>query len=186
MTGLYSTTSFVLRGRRQPVGVVGKIDVLLEKMTVSGSEIRFCAMRHGYHNRSSRMPDEQIPLEPRGKEQALAARARLLAELGPDASMQVYSSPYRRAVQTAALVGDVPEDDVEKLLGILFGEEDTDLLLEWLVNQRPIGMLVLVGHEPMLLGLMRRAGSNFSTRNCVPHLLVYDPRTGTLKLEASL
>jgi hypothetical protein len=47
-------------------------------------------------------------------------------------------------------------------------------------------MLVLVGHEPMLLGLMRRAGSNFSTRNCVPHLLVYDPRTGTLKLEASL
>jgi broad specificity phosphatase PhoE len=74
-----------------------------------------------------RMRDASVPLSPLGQRQAAALGPRLSAELGsePATAARVWSSPYLRAVQTAALaLGDTavfPRDERlrDRELGVL-------------------------------------------------------------------
>jgi phosphohistidine phosphatase len=94
-------------------------------------------------------PDPERMLTERGVRRTRAA-ARGLAALGVRADL-VVTSPYRRAVETAAIAAEelgVGEDRVVRSDLLLFGA-DPDELLDWLAKREEKAVLA-VGHAPHL------------------------------------
>ena len=114
--------------------------------------MRLLLLRHGPADERDplRWPDDRLrPLTPKGIERSTRAiRGILKLEDAPDA---IWTSPLRRAAQTAALLAESVGPDV------LLEERETlepggsyRTLLEHLAAVKDTELLVLVGHEPDL------------------------------------
>lgn len=109
-----------------------------------------CIMRHGIAaERGSYSSDAKRPLTPEGKER-MQEIARGFAKTGfsPD---RIVSSPYERAVETAAIVADSlgTEIRVEPCEALQPGGTP-EALFEFLGRQAARHAVLVVGHEPDL------------------------------------
>ncbi|GAB2715643.1 phosphohistidine phosphatase SixA [Halomonas garicola] len=107
-------------------------------------------MRHGEAADGS--PDSARPLTADGEQQASLMASRLAERCQADgtAVTRIVTSPYLRARQTAAVMGDALGVAVETLSGIT-PEDSPQAFCDWLVNQP--GNLLVVSHMPLVGGL---------------------------------
>lgn len=124
-------------------------------------------MRHGEAAEAAR--DRDRPLTSRGREQARTS-ARALLALGASPP-RLWHSPYRRAAETAAILGDVLRIDPlvdERLVP----DGDAAVVARFLMGERGGG--VVVAHLPLLpatLAELVGAGASFTTAG-VAHVAV--------------
>jgi len=112
-------------------------------------------LRHGLagkHTATVLARDRERPLTPKGvKKMKEIARAMQAMDLELD---HIWSSPYRRARQTAEIVAEVYDQRVD-LIDALGAEASPKKFFEAFSKIRPrSGSLLLVGHEPFLSSLM--------------------------------
>lgn len=82
--------------------------------------------RHSAPDRQSTVANSQIPLTADGK----AAAARFWSKIKPSEAVAVYSSPYRRAYETAEAIGQSISTD-ERLIERETGERSTFTMQAW-------------------------------------------------------
>lgn len=107
-------------------------------------------MRHGKaEERGSKMQDSERELTEKGREKTTAAAKGMAGLIKPGSPVTIWTSPLKRAVQTAALVADVI-----KCVGIIEKEVIATGRLEELHQDLKEfdreGTLVIIGHEPYL------------------------------------
>ncbi|WNK21377.1 phosphohistidine phosphatase SixA [Halomonas piscis] len=104
-------------------------------------------MRHGEAADGS--PDSARPLTADGEQQASLMANRLAERCRADdaAVTRIVTSPYLRARQTAAIMGEALGVAVETLSGIT-PEDSPQAFCDWLVNQS--GNLLMVSHMPLV------------------------------------
>jgi len=91
--------------------------------------------------------DRLRPLTPKGKKEVRKA-APALVQLVPEVEF-VATSPWTRARQTADIVAQEYDCDIEEVEE-LTAEHEPEELLPWLERQKPDASIALVGHEPHL------------------------------------
>ena len=64
------------------------------------------------------------------------------------------SSPLKRAVQTATIIGDAYGELPVEIASVLSGGGDLDAIVHWLDEHHGPETIALVGHEPDLSGLI--------------------------------
>lgn len=107
---------------------------------------RLWIMRHGEAAPGS--PDSARELTPHGEHQATSMARRLPQEQDGDAGVtRIVASPYRRARQTAAIMGEALGIGVETLSGIT-PDDSPQAFCDWLINQP--GNLLVVSHMPLV------------------------------------
>lgn len=138
---------------------------------------RLVIMRHGEAGLGR--VDRDRELTQQGRSETCLMGRWLAAQLspqatGPSTGLRLVASPYRRAQQTAALVGDMLFESKIKVgietLGIITPDESPENIVDWLLEQ-PVGRpLILISHMPLvgaLTGLLVEGrtdcGLGFST-----------------------
>ena len=109
------------------------------------------------------------PLSEKGRRQ-IADAAEGLIELLPSANV-IVSSPYVRAVQTAATLKDVYEPMAEEVTSALEPGATPQAFENWLRENPRHGIVIAVGHEPNLSTLatwfvVGKLGSSMDMRKC--------------------
>jgi len=96
----------------------------------------------------SGQPDSARPLSSKGRQQ-IADAAKGLVKLLPSTNM-IVSSPYVRAVQTAAELKDVYNPIAEEITSTLEPGARPETFEKWLQQHSRHGIVIAVGHEPNL------------------------------------
>jgi len=110
------------------------------------SEIQLVFFRHGIAE-DNVIPDQERPLTEEGRRKTRAAAEGLRTlEIPFDT---VFTSPWRRAAQTAAIVAEVLSCGAPKELPELAGNRTAKELLDAL-GRHNTGNVLLVGHQPLL------------------------------------
>lgn len=107
---------------------------------------RLLILRHG--EAGPGRPDAERELTGRGHEEAQRMAAWLVArdEL---AGLRLLASPYRRAQQTAAIIGEALGVPVETL-PIITPDDAPSMVADWLLAQPEGRPLMLVSHMPLV------------------------------------
>ena len=114
--------------------------------------VQLLAMRHGAAG--SAASDRERPLSDEGRAQVGRMAERLRDELGARPE-RLFTSPYPRAAQTAAIVGGILQVSVEPLTELSAGELTASSLLPVLRALAPAAhRLMIVGHAPDLANLV--------------------------------
>jgi phosphohistidine phosphatase len=116
--------------------------------------IRITIVRHAKPDTSS--PSDDPPLSAEGEETHRMITDRL-KEKGVQPT-EIYSSPKRRAVQTAEIMGSTYGLSVTQDK-ILDGESKTEAIIEWLQDAQPGDAICLVGHLPNVSDLANQLSS---------------------------
>ena len=133
-------------------------------------------------------PDHLRPLSEKGREQ-MRSGVKGLKQLVPSADL-IVTSPYTRAVQTAAIVRESYGSVAQEESSTLEPEVAPAEFEAWLKTQRDVEVVVAVGHEPHLgaLATWLMTGSDEShveLKKGGACLLVFDKRAkkgaGTLR-----
>ncbi|MBE0488208.1 MAG: phosphohistidine phosphatase SixA [Halomonas sp.] len=114
---------------------------------------RLLILRHG--EAGPGRPDAERELTGRGHDEA-RRMAAWLAERDDLAGARLLASPFVRARQTAAIMGERLGVRVETL-SILTPDDDSTAVADWLLGQPGGGPLLLVSHMPLvgaLVGLL--------------------------------
>ena len=94
------------------------------------------------------MPDEFRPLSPKGRRQ-MKKVARALKALVPRVE-QTATSPYERALETAAFLRNVYSSSAYEETAALEPERAPEQIAGWLGAKKISGVAIIVGHEPHL------------------------------------
>jgi phosphohistidine phosphatase len=115
-------------------------------------------MRHGKaEERGSRTQDSERELSAKGREKVTAAARGIMSLLKPGSPVTIWTSPLKRAVQTAEIVAAA-------IKGVeIFGKEpiamgDLEALSDDLKEFDREGTLIIIGHEPYLTHWGARIG----------------------------
>lgn len=96
--------------------------------------------------------DDERPLTPEGRTRMERAARGLVRTLGSIDLLA--SSPLKRAMQTATIVGEAYGGLPVEIASVLSGGGDLDAIVRWLEEHRDEETIALVGHEPDLSGLI--------------------------------
>ncbi|MDY7115696.1 phosphohistidine phosphatase SixA [Halomonas sp. SSL-5] len=107
---------------------------------------RLLIMRHG--EAGPGRPDAGRELTDRGQQEA-RRMAAWLATRDELAGLRLLASPYRRARQTAAIVGEALEVEPE-VLSIITPDDSPRAVADWLLEHSAGGPLLLVSHMPLV------------------------------------
>lgn len=107
---------------------------------------RLLVMRHG--EAGPGRPDAERELTGRGSDEAQRVAA-WLAGRSDLAGLRLLSSPYRRAHQTAAIIGEALGAAAETL-PIITPDDDPAAVADWLLEQPEGRPLLLVSHMPLV------------------------------------
>jgi len=107
---------------------------------------RLLILRHG--EAGPGVPDAERELTGQGSHEVGRLAAWLAARDEP-AGLRLLASPYRRARQTAAIIGEALGVPVETL-PILTPDDDPSAVVDWLLAQPEGRPLMLVSHMPLV------------------------------------
>ncbi|WP_290790009.1 phosphohistidine phosphatase SixA [Halomonas sp.] len=107
---------------------------------------RLLILRHG--EAGPGVPDAERELTGQGSHEVGRLAAWLAARDEP-AGLRLLASPYRRARQTAAIIGEALGVPVETL-PILTPDDDPSAVVDWLLGQTQGRPLMLVSHMPLV------------------------------------
>ncbi|MCX7779919.1 MAG: histidine phosphatase family protein [Negativicutes bacterium] len=107
-------------------------------------------MRHGKaEERGSRLQDDERELTAKGREKTMAAAKGLMALLDPGVPVTIWTSPVKRALQTAELVAKAVKG-VPVIAKKALASGSFDELSAELKEFDREGTLIIIGHEPYL------------------------------------
>lgn len=112
-------------------------------------------MRHGEAAPGS--PDAQRELTAHGRDEASRMADWLAAAMASSqlAELRIVASPYRRAQQTAGIVGESLGKSIETL-GIITPNDPVEPVIDWLQDNAQQAPWLLVGHMPLVGALSAR------------------------------
>ena len=117
--------------------------------------MKLILIRHGAYG-----PDKSLSQEGVSEVEALKVKLQLVG-ITID---KIYSSPVKRAHETARIIGS---DEIIEIIDLLDGTKDPILIKEHI--EKESGTIVLVGHNPFMgyLSALYGASVHFNTASCI-------------------